>query len=120
MKLFYKSIIVVCTSLLFVNCEDDDTKPQDEDKKEEKTPVLLDTNFKKVSDINVSDQGVPEISAFDKKTKLVFSTNTEGKKVEVIDISDINNPKLKTAIDITPFGGNLNSVAVKDGLLATA
>lgn len=117
MKLFYKSIFIVCTSLLFTNCEDDDTKMK---KEEDKKSSEFSTDFKKVSEINVTDQGVPEISAYDKETQLVFSTNTEGKKVEVIDISDIDNPKLKTDIDITPFGGNLNSVAVQNGLLAIA
>lgn len=64
--------------------------------------------------------GVPEISAYDAATKTVFSTNSEAKEVEVVDISDVNNPEIKSPIDITLYGGNVNSVACKNGFLAIA
>lgn len=131
MKFYYQTLALVCASLLFFNCSDDDeTLPKTDDSKEVPPPVngspivdqpvQLNTNFNKIADIAMSEQGVPEISAYDAITQQVFSTNTEAKKVEVIDISDIDNPQLKTAIDITPFGGNLNSVATHNRLLAIA
>lgn len=64
--------------------------------------------------------GVPEISAYDAATKTVFSTNSEAKEVDVIDISDLNNPEIKNPIDVTLYGGNVNSVACRNGLLAIA
>jgi len=120
MKLFHKSLLLVCTSFVLINCSDDDDNTTELPEDNKKTPSALNTNFTKVSDIAMSDQGVPEISAYDIATKQIFSTNTEAKKVEIIDISDIQNPRLKTAIDITPYGGNLNSVSVNNGLLAIA
>ena len=77
------------------------------------------TLFSTVARVSLGD-GVPEIAAFDSATNTVFATNSEAKEVEVIDISDINNPTLKDAIDITAFGGNVNSVATKNGYLAIA
>ena len=64
--------------------------------------------------------GVSEISAYDAATQTVFSTNSEAKEVEVINISDISAPQIQTPIDITAFGGNVNSVASKNGFLAIA
>lgn len=118
MKFITKSLIIINLAVMALSCNKDDTS--ENISSEITVPQLLNTNFNSVSAIAMSDQGVPEISAYDKNTKTVFSTNTEAKKVEVIDISEVANPKLKTAIDITPFGGNLNSVAVMNGLLAIA
>ncbi len=125
MKLFSRATIFICISIVFFNCSEDDgrvaiSKEQEEGQDLENPTVVLNTNFIKKSEINVGNQGVPEISAYDKNTKQVFSTNAEAKKLEVIDISDINAPVLKEPIDITAYGGNLNSVAVKNGLVAIA
>ncbi len=120
MKLFYKSITIVITPFLLFNCNNDDNSNGLINEKEEVSSTLLNTNFIEISSTVISNQGVPEISAYDKATKQIFSTNAEARKLEVIDISDITNPKLKTAIDISSFGGNLNSVAVKNGLVAIA
>lgn len=75
--------------------------------------------FFTVNKVSFGD-GVPEISAYDANTKTIFSTNAEAKEVEVVDITDINNPVVESAIDVTSFGGNVNSVAVNNGYLAIA
>ncbi|CAM1364497.1 choice-of-anchor I family protein [Tenacibaculum xiamenense] len=77
------------------------------------------TYFATTAKVALGD-GITEISAFDPNTKTIFSTNSEAKEVEVIDITDVNLPQIKTAIDITAFGGNVNSVACKNGYLAIA
>lgn len=77
------------------------------------------TFFTTVAKVSLGD-GVPEIAAFDSATNTVFATNSEAKEVEVIDISDLNNPTVKNAIDVTTYGGNVNSVATKNGYLAIA
>ena len=77
------------------------------------------TNFSTVAKVAFGD-GVTEISAYDSTTKTVFSTNSEAKEVEVIDISNVSSPEIKAPIDITAFGGNVNSVACKNGYLAMA
>ncbi|WP_298781948.1 choice-of-anchor I family protein [uncultured Polaribacter sp.] len=75
--------------------------------------------FSTLAKISLGD-GVPEISAFDSKTKTIFSTNSEAREVDVIDISNLSSPQIKSAIDITAYGGNVNSVACKNGYLAIA
>lgn len=70
------------------------------------------TYFATAAKISLGD-GVPEISAYDVATKTVFSTNSEAKEVEVIDISDIKMPQVKNPIDVTLYSGNVNSVACK-------
>ncbi|WP_010180281.1 choice-of-anchor I family protein [Aquimarina agarilytica] len=113
MKLIYKSI-VFATVTTVLSCKNDDIAglPPAENP--------FETEFTKISSIQVSNQGVPEISAYDKVTQQVFSTNTEAKLVEVIDISDVSSPKLAGNIDISIYGKNLNSVAVQNGMLAVA
>jgi len=77
------------------------------------------SHFSTASTFNLGD-GVPEISAYDAVTQKVFSTNSDAAQVDVIDISDVNNPQQFETIDITAFGGNVNSVACKNGFLAIA
>ena len=75
--------------------------------------------FSTASTFSLGD-GVPEISAYDANTQKVFSTNSEAAQVDVIDISDVNTPKQSETIDITLYGGNVNSVACSNGFLAIA
>ncbi|MEO0571049.1 MAG: choice-of-anchor I family protein [Bacteroidota bacterium] len=75
--------------------------------------------FSTLAQISLGD-GVPEISAYDATTQTVFATNSEAMEVDVIDISNPANPQIGTAIDITAYGGNVNSVACQGGLLAIA
>lgn len=77
------------------------------------------TYFSTSARVSLGD-GVPEISAYDPITKTIFATNAEAKEVDVIDINNLNSPQLKTAINITNFGGNVNSVATNNGFLAIA
>ncbi|MGY6648409.1 choice-of-anchor I family protein [Wenyingzhuangia sp. IMCC45574] len=75
--------------------------------------------FSSVSSIEFGE-GIAEISAFDINTNTLFSTNPDKKRIEVIDVKDITAPTIGTPIDITTFGGNVNSVACKGGFLAIA
>lgn len=103
MKKFIFAYLIVL-SLIFNGC-----------KKEEHTF----NDFTKISSISLGI-GSPEISAYDKITKRLFVVNTNKKAVDVIDVSNPSNPFHHTSISITQYGGNLNSVAVNDGLLAIA
>ncbi len=65
-------------------------------------------------------EGTPEISTYDATTQTLYATNAGAKQVEVIRIAEVNAPQLQNPIDITAFGGNINSVASKNGFLALA
>jgi len=60
-----------------------------------------------------------EISAYDSLSKRIFIANSIGSKLEIVDFSNPASPMMEYSIDITPYGA-INSVAVKNGLVALA
>ncbi|BDD12504.1 hypothetical protein FUAX_49360 (plasmid) [Fulvitalea axinellae] len=93
----------------------------DNDSDNETDPVIIPEGelFKEVAKLSLGT-GVPEISAYDEKTKNLFVVNTEKKAVDVVDLTDPASPILGSPISVTTFGGNLNSVDVRGGKLAVA
>ena len=71
-------------------------------------------------DSGIFDDGASEIVSHDPATQRLYVVNGANKAVDVLDASDPTNPVFAFAIDITPFGANLNSVDVKDGVVAVA
>jgi hypothetical protein len=65
-------------------------------------------------------QSAAEIVDYDASSFRVYSTNSAANSVDVIDVSDPTNPTLLLTIDISPYGGSVNSVVVLDGAIATA
>gem|GEM_PF-954651 len=66
----------------------------------------------------IFDESAAEISAFDPITQRVFVVNANNSRIDVLDASDPTNPTFYVSIE---FGaGAVNSVAVKDGILAAA
>lgn len=68
----------------------------------------------------VFDEGAAEIAAYDAYKKLLFVTNANANTIDVLSIRRVRNPKLKFTIDLSPYGDGVNSVAVKDGVVAVA
>lgn len=83
-------------------------------------PVSL--TFDEISSIKIGGEAAAEITTYDPITqKLFVVNNSDGlSQVDVIDFSDPVNPTILTPLDISAFGGGLNSVAVKNGMLAIA
>ncbi|WP_430411786.1 choice-of-anchor I family protein [Kordia sp.] len=76
-----------------------------------------------VTHLNTIDaQGVNavEISAYCAKTKRLFTASTLYKGVLVYDMSDVKNIKKVATIDVSNYGGNVNSVAINSGNIAMA
>lgn len=108
MKKRYLSILLL--SALF-SCDKDDPIP---------TPVTT-VDFKQIASIQIGGEAAAEITAFDPETNQLFVVNNSGdSKVDVVDFTDPANPTITGSIDVTPFGGGVNSVAVKNGMLAMA
>ncbi len=77
--------------------------------------------FKEVGSIDVGDAGAAEISAFDPQTKKLFVVNNGAvNKIDVLDFSNPLAPAIVSSISMAPYGGAVNSVAVKNGMLAAA
>ncbi len=66
-------------------------------------------------------EGAAEISSYDPISQRLAIVNAASTTVDILDISDINNPTLITQIDATEYGNGANSVVVaKGGVLAVA
>lgn len=65
-----------------------------------------------------------EISAYDPSTKRLFVLNNgkllANSRIEVLDLANPANLSLLTTIDLSPYGGGINSVSVNGGKLAGA
>lgn len=79
-------------------------------------------SFTEISSIDIGEGGAAEITAYDEHTKKLFVVTNAGSRtqIDVIDLTNPAAPVLLTAIDVAPFGGHVNSVAVYDGHLAAA
>lgn len=71
-------------------------------------------------DTGVTLESAAEILGYDAGTQRVFVTNASANAIDVLSIADPTEPTLAFSIDLKPFGGGVNSVAVKDGLVAVA
>ncbi|MCC9137977.1 choice-of-anchor I family protein [Pontibacter silvestris] len=78
--------------------------------------------FSEIGEIHLEGgAGAAEISAYDPSTKRLFVVNNAvNSRVDVIDVQNPATPEFIQSIDITPYGGGVNSVAVKNGILAAA
>ena len=76
--------------------------------------------------IDLGNTGAAEISAYDPLTQKLFVVNngttggSSNARIDVVDLQDPGNPVLLTSISILPFGASVNSVSVKNGMLAAA
>lgn len=80
------------------------------------------SGFTEISSTDLGEVGAAEISAFDPATQKLFTVTNSGSSTQ-IDVLDFSNPALPVrigSIDISPYGGGVNSVAVSDGKLAAA
>jgi len=80
------------------------------------------SSLEQISSTTVGGEAAAEISAFDPKTNKLFVISNADELTEII-ILDISNPASPLnigTIDVSPYGGGVNSVDVSDGILAAA
>ena len=68
----------------------------------------------------IYNQGAAEIVAYDPQTRRLFVVNGATSKIDVLSIASPSNPTLLFSIDVSPYGRQANSVAVKNGIVAAA
>ena len=69
----------------------------------------------------VFDESAAEINAYDPATNQLFVVNANSGLIDVLDLTDVTSPSLVTSLDPDIAGaGDVNSVAVMDGVLAAA
>lgn len=65
-------------------------------------------------------EGGAEILTFDETSNTIMVSNAEDNAVEFLDISNPANPVYKFSVSMAPYGGGVNSVAAKNGMIAVA
>jgi len=68
----------------------------------------------------IFDDSAAEIAAYDSRTQRLFITNDATNMLDVLDISDPTAPGRQFGIDLSSLGSGVNSVAVRDGVVAVA
>lgn len=68
----------------------------------------------------VFDESAAEIVAYDPTTSRLFFTNADANALTIVTILNPANPEFITEIDMSSYGGGVNSVAVSNGLVAVA
>jgi hypothetical protein len=76
--------------------------------------------LKKLGSYETATEAASEIVAFDKASKLMFTTNGAANKIDKIDISDVTHPALVGQIALSAYGTGVNSVVAKNGKVAVA
>ncbi len=89
-------------------------------KTEEEIRAINSLSLNSLGSFETGEEGGAEIAAYDSGSQRLFVTNGANDRIDVIDISDPTNPTEVTTIDLSPFGGGVNSVAVKDGIVVAA
>lgn len=116
MKKLSLSLLALMT--IFTSCNNDDNSNNEEPE------VVVNENpatFKEIGSVTIGGEAAAEISAYDEKTKRLFTVNNSGtNQIDVIDISDPTKPTKIGKIDLTSYEGASNSVSVFDGKLAVA
>ncbi len=64
--------------------------------------------------------GAAEISTFDKFSQRLFVTNANATTLDILNVSNPANPTLFASIDLSAYGGGIQSVDVSGGLVAVA
>lgn len=93
--------------------------------KDEDTPVPVASNelfFDSVSTFQNGASGTnsAEIVAHDPSTQRLYIANSIAAKLDIVNFANPANPTLITSVNMMPTYGNINSVAVRDSIVAVA
>ncbi|WP_170265058.1 choice-of-anchor I family protein [Salibacter halophilus] len=80
----------------------------------------LDVEYLSTYRTNVFDEGAAEIVVHDSVNQRLLFTNADDNSVELIDFSDPANLTSFSTIDMSQYGGGVNSVATFDGYFVVA
>ena len=110
-----KKIAVILFLAAFVACKKTDNPPGE---------VIVNEDpatYKEIASLNLGGLGAAEITTYDPLTKRLFAVNNS--TVNKIDVIDIANPAAISviySINLSAYGGFVNSVDVSNGRLAAA
>jgi hypothetical protein len=108
-----KFLLPICI-LFFLGCKKTTT---------DTTPMLIEdaSTFKEIASLTIGGPGAAEISTYDPLTKRLFTVNNSTtNQIDVIDFANPASPQKIAIINLTIYGGAVNSLDVRDGKLAAA
>ncbi len=108
-----KFLLPICV-LLFLSCKKTTS---------DTTPTLTEdaSTFKEIASLTIGGAGAAEISTFDPVTKRLFTVNNSTtNQIDVIDFANPASPQKIAIINLSTYGGAVNSLDVHDGKLAAA
>lgn len=112
---------MLSASVLLTACSDSD------DDTATPAPVVVEPTPKSISltklsrfETNLFEQGAAEITAYDAASKRLFVVNASAAAIDVIDLKDPTKPTKIGMINASGLGAGINSVAVRDGIVAAA
>ncbi len=108
-----KFLLPICI-LFFLSCKKNKT---------DTTPILTEdaSTFKEIASLTIGGLGAAEISTYDPLTKRLFTVNNSTtNQIDVIDFANPASPQKIAIINLTNYGGAVNSLDVRDGKLAAA
>ncbi|MGJ5641297.1 choice-of-anchor I family protein [Formosa sp. S-31] len=109
-KTMYKSILIALAALGIWSCESSDNDSE----------IQNSVGFTEIGEVRVGGAAAAEITVFDVTTnKLFVVNNNKGSKVSVVNFEAPETMEVEQHLDFSSYGG-VNSVAVKNGLLAVA
>ncbi len=68
----------------------------------------------------IFDEGAQEIGAYDASSGRLYVTNADANVIDILDLSSPSEPSLISQISLDDYGDSINSVAVREGLVAAA
>ncbi|WP_041522304.1 choice-of-anchor I family protein [Gilvimarinus agarilyticus] len=120
MRKSFPYILAACSALALVGCGSDDDDESSEIVVE--TPNSIELQFAGRYSAGQFDESAAEIPAYDAASQRLFVVNAEKGMLDVLDLSDPANPSLIDTIAASSViaDGEVNSVAVRDGIVAVA
>jgi len=81
-----------------------------------------DLNINRISTYSTAifDEGAAEISGFEATTNRIYFTNADANTIDVLDATNPSIPAFLFSINMSSYGGGVNSVVVLDGAIAVA
>ena len=71
-------------------------------------------------DSGIFDEGAAEITAYDPQSQNLWVINGANSTIDILALRDPTQPTFTSAISIEEFGGGINSIAIKNGIVAAA
>ena len=118
-----KLLLFICSVGLLHACTKHSVVENAQEKKSGIAARQESTTFSEISSLAIGGGlGAAEISAYDPQTKQLFVVNNSAgsNRVEVVDLSNPASPSITGFINISIYGGFVNSVSVSNGTLAAA